>query len=166
MKDPAAPRLSIDSHSSFLNNQRIQKRLIDVDATAIAASTSLTLQSVNAYYSCIEQLYINLADVIPEDKRQKIEEARANYNYIMRLLDSEPLTRNRKTLQVCLQLCKSINYLIISGLQDFDYFFRIGNKQTKGLNNVQWFLGETIFKRRREVTDGRQDEANFSDELQ
>lgn len=132
----------IDSHSSQLNNKRLQFLLIDIDTKANTASTTLRFQEIVKYFNSIEQFYINIKDVIQENANNKIQEIRKHY---YRLHDLIITSRNYQTvtsLNMLLRACRRYNSAVITALQsDLEYFLRTGRRDTKGLLNIPFYDG-------------------------
>ena len=151
--------VSIDSHSSMLNNKRLIGLLMLVDQTAIVASNSLCFGAVKEYYNATEQAYINACQVCdPSLLKDDIEPVRKKYCMLLNLIESNPAYRTKKALELLLSYVKDFNYHLITGLQDMNYFFRTSSKMPKGLKHIGFLAGNGIFTTRREKTEGNENE--------
>lgn len=137
-------RQTIESHSSYLTNKRLQMLMYMIDTLGPAASNSLLPHDIMAYYNAIEQVYINTTELLEEDDFNKCEGLRTRYNKILAIMDEYPQTQNTRTSRLLLSTTKEFNHTLISGLQRREYFFRMATKQPKGLKNMNFF-SQSIF---------------------
>ena len=132
----------IDSHSSFLNNKRVQMLLMEIDRLALVSGRTMLVGDINAYWDSVEQLYLNVSD--PLSNKADIEEVRQSFSSLITLINNDKQYRTRKAIRLMRELAKKFNYLVITGLQQNQYFFRMGIRETKGLKNIKFF-GDGIF---------------------
>ena len=58
-------------------------------------------------------------------------------------------------LKLLVSVVKNFNSLTISGLQKYQYLFRLGIRETKGLKNINFFE-KSIFKSKGEKDEGKE----------
>lgn len=141
---------TIESHSSYLNNKRITVLLFGIDQLALQASSSMHIKSIQAYYNAVEQLYLNVASILSDV--EDIEDTRNKYRLLLQAVESDERFRTAKVLRLMLQLTRQFNFKMTTGLQDREFFFRMGSRQAKGLKNIKFF-DQSIFGSR-----GKKDE--------
>lgn len=131
----------IESHSSGLNNKRIQILLTEIDALALNASNGLHISSIHQYYNAVEQLYLNVKDVFVNKKHvQQIDGVRERYHFVYDLVLNNPSTQHSKSLRYLSRLVRKYNSNIITAMQsDLEYFFRMGIRESKGLMNIKYY---------------------------
>lgn len=115
-----------------------------IDSLALAASSSLSFSTVNAYYNTIEQVYINVASVLKNATIDKIEGLRRKYRKISEIIMDTPKARTIRSLDLLFKIARNYNSEICYGLQEFDYFFRVSSRQPKGLGQIEFF-DQSIF---------------------
>lgn len=151
------PKEKIESHSSLLTNRGIMEEKFSIDQIAIAASNSLHFNHIQAFYNAVEIWYIGIKDILAE--REQLENYRREYSGLMHLLELYPKQfRNKKVLMRMLQVTKQFYSDTISGLQQYEYFFRIGQRNIKGLGNIQFFK-DSIFSTRGKKENGQGEDA-------
>lgn len=130
----------IDSHSSGLNNKRVQMLLIETDQRALAAANTLHYESLKAYSTVLEQLYVNVKDVIiQEGLEADIDATRRKIYKATEMLTLDPRARNSRMLLHLSRILRKFNSQIITALQSFQYFFRLAERDTKGLMNIKFY---------------------------
>ena len=144
----------IESHGSFLTNRRINALFMEVDACALRANRHFHLNSVVAYFSALEQIYINVGDIILDEKVfEAIEEVRGRYYYAEELQNTNKRYHTAKLLLFQLRALRAYNRLLIHGMQkDMEYFFRTGQRQRKGLQKIN-FHQDSIFSTKKRDKD-------------
>lgn len=141
----------IESHGSFLTNRRINALFMEVDACALKANRHFHVSSIVAYFSALEQIYINVEDIILDEKVFKeIEEARKDYYFAETLQNTHTKYHTAKLLLFQLRTLRAYNRLLVHGMQkDMEYFFRTGQRQRKGLQRIN-FHRDSIFSTKRD----------------
>lgn len=132
-------RSTIESHSSFINNKIIGMARVEVNRLALIAANTLYIKNLQAYYNAVEQMYIDVASVLPDESVKEIEDLRKKYNFLIELVEKEETLQSLKALRLILKYTKKIHFTLINGLQERDYWFRIASKPTKGLKNISFF---------------------------
>lgn len=150
----------IESHSSYKNNERIQAILLAIDQAGVAASNSMQFSDMRAYYNVVEQFYFNVRGVLGDDELTNGDLLVKRYYQIIDILDNDQNARTKKALRDILRTIKQLNLLIIDGLHKLDYFFRMGNRQLKGLRNFDQ-ISRSIF-----YTGGDKDDQEMDAETQ
>lgn len=134
--------ISIDSHSSKINNMRIIERFQEADQLGINASNNPSIANIHAYFSVLESIFINVSHVLmanlqPEDKDRML-------GYFSAYRQLHLFAIQRPTLRVAyamLDICKRLNLSLVSGLQQFQFFFRMGQRGKKGLKYIDELYG-------------------------
>ena len=148
-KSPGEPPINrkVESHSSYLTNVEIHRLFGLVDKLAITASNSMHISSINAYYNAVEQTYLNMTGLIPDNDVEDIENMRTMYARILELIESDPRCRTRKAVRSLLKIAREFNFRLRKGPQMQEYFFRMGIKKTKGLDSIRFFNKNSIFSK-------------------
>jgi hypothetical protein len=146
---------TIESHSSLVTNKRVGMIFIEIDRLGLIASNTLHISNINAYYNVVEQLYINIKDVLGDDLIKKCEDERQKYSKVMELVEDDASCRTKKASRLMVNIVKQFNSYIVSGLQKYQYLFRLGIRETKGLKNINFFE-KSIFKNRGEKDEGKE----------
>jgi len=126
----------IDSHSSFINNKRIIEWFAIIDALGLKASNSLHISEISAYYNAIEEMYFNIESVVLEEDRKKFNQIMAVWRKTMAAIDNNPKLRTKKALEFMLNVAKDFKRSVVGELQRGQFFFRVSERNTKGLGNV------------------------------
>lgn len=151
---------TIESHSSYLTNRSVVGWFTLIDYLGFSAANTLQFDKILSYYNSVEQLYLGKAiSVLPDDTRAEIEKIRIAFVRIVDALESNPKIRTRKALKIILDLVKKYNFLLSSGLQDREFFFRMASRQTKGLKNIH-FMTNSIFNTGGDKDGGTTPETN------
>jgi hypothetical protein len=134
--------ISIDSHSSKINNMRIIERFQEADQLGIAASNNPTIGSIHAYFSILDSIFINVSHVLmanlqPDDK-DRLTGYFEEYRYYHMIALKSPTLRIAYAM---LDVCKKLNLALVSGLQQFQFFFRMGQRGKKGLKYIDELYG-------------------------
>lgn len=130
---------TIESHSSYLNNKRLQIILAKIDDTGSLAKRTKHLHHIEQYYNEVEQLYINIASVLVESILKDINKIRAGYEKVKHLIETDEQYRTIRSLEFLLRCAREFNIKVVGGLQNMEYFFRVGSRQKKGLKNITFF---------------------------
>ena len=123
-----------ESHSSAINNKRIIEWFALISQLGLQASNSLQFDSIQAYYNAVEQIYFEVESVV--NKPKPYEQIMRAYRKAIDYLEERPNLRTKKALRYLLNLAKTFNRSVIKELQTGQYFFRVGERATKGLQNV------------------------------
>jgi len=148
------PRSTIESHGSYLTNQRMTLLFAEIDRLALQSANSLSFPTINAYYNAVEQVYLNVTTIL--GNTDEIEKTREKYNRVMNLINSHPKAQTRNAVDLMLKITKQFNHQVVKGLQALDYFFRVGSRQQKGLKNIKFF-DESIFGGKSDNGNGNED---------
>ena len=140
---------TMDSHSSFVNNKRLQMLFMQADSLGQAASNSLHYSAIQAYWNIIERIYtMNFRSIlITEDDQAKHTGDKLVNEYYKKIeeIEEDPTKRTIKTLREILFVVKKLEMLVMMQIQlRFQYFFRFSSRQMKGLENVEMY-DENIF---------------------
>lgn len=130
---------TIDSHSSYLNNKRLIIIFAKIDDCGSLAARTKHFQHIEQYYNEIEQIYINVAKVLNPATTERIGAVRKGYAKVKFLVENDARYQTKRSLEFLLKCAKEFNLQVVSGLQEFEYFFRTGQRQTKGLKNITFF---------------------------
>lgn len=134
------PRNTIESHSSYLTNRSITAWFQLIDYLGFAAANSLRFRDINSYYNALEQIYLGrIVKILPDDTVEEIEKIRVSYNKLLSFLEQNPKARSMGALKLLLEFAKKFNFCVAGGLQDREFFFRMGSKQQKGLGKIKFF---------------------------
>lgn len=137
--------ISIDSHSSKINNARIIHRFALADEYNVIASKQPDLPNIHAYFSELDCIFVNVGSVLlgalqPDSSKVLLDKLHA-YKLLYKSCLIEPTTR--KCLML-LELAKQFNMLMTSGLQELQFFFRMGQRGKKGLRYIdELYKGKT-----------------------
>lgn len=139
----------LDSHASFMTNRAVNLFKMQIDVLALQAANTLHYNHINAFYNAVEVWYISLKDLMKdtEDKnyRTQIEKTRTFYKALQEKINTDARFRTRRGLQHLFNLAQEFYSLIISGMQEYQYFFRLSNISHKGLGKIH-FISDSIFK--------------------
>jgi hypothetical protein len=129
--------ISIDSHSSKINNARIIHRFALADEYNVVASKEPNLPNVHAYFSELDCIFVNVGSVLigalqPDSLKALLDKIHA---YKKLYVDTQQRPTARKCYEL-LELAKQFNMLMTSGLQDLQFFFRMGQRGKKGLRYI------------------------------
>ena len=135
-----------DSHSSGVNNKRLQYLLFDIDNKSKVAHESLNFYAIQSYLHSIEQFYINVREIYTPKEVEESDYLWNRCNKIIEIIEYNPKCRTKKALKDLLNTTKLFNLSVINSLHTKNYFIRMGKKQIKGLNNIMKSK-ESIFTR-------------------
>lgn len=131
-----------------------------IDELAMNASNSMHYKSVRSFYNAVEIWYIGVKDILKDEIIAKIKLLRKEYETLDTLIFKYPKQfQNHKVLSRMLKITKDIYSEIISDLQRYEYFFRVGTHQQKGLGKIDF--GDSIFSKKMGEVDNefqREDE--------
>lgn len=127
----------IESHSSYLNNQRLQILFLEADKLALNASRTMHFNDIAAYYETVEHIYLCI-EMLVVDKAD-VEKIRENYAKVTHWIDTDPNCRTRKSLLLMLQYTKLFFNKLHAELQRYEFWFRINISQPKGLKNIRFY---------------------------
>lgn len=130
---------TIESHSSYLNNKRLQIILAKIDDCGSSATRSKHYHDIEQYFNEVTQLYINIAPILLPEGADKILKIRNAYAKVKALVENDPRYQTKQSLDFLLKCARELNLLLIEGLQNMEYFFRIGQRTKKGLKNISFF---------------------------
>ena len=134
--------ISIDSHSSKINNMRIIERFQEADQLGIKANNDPTIANIHAYFTLLESIFINIGHVLMVNLQQGDKDKLTGYFDAYRNLHIQGLQRpTLRTAYAMLEMCKKLNFALVSGLQQFQFFFRMGQRGKKGLKYVDELFG-------------------------
>ena len=118
--------------------------LFNIDQLAPIASNTLHFNNINAYFNAVKQLYMNVKSILDKNDVEYADQAVKGYFDLVEEIDEKPKKRTKKSLRKLLRFTEEFNFTIMNGLHRFDYFFRVGSRQNKGLTNVN-FHTDSIF---------------------
>lgn len=129
--------ISIDSHSSKINNARIIHRFALADEYNVVASKEPNLPNIHAYFSELDCIFVNVGSVLmgalqPESLNALLDKI---HSYKKLYVETMQRPTPRKCYQL-LELAKQFNMLMTSGLQEMQFFFRMGQRGKKGLRYI------------------------------
>ena len=129
--------ISIDSHSSKINNARIIHRFALADEYNVTAANNPTIPNIHAYFNELDCIFINVGSVLINSLSEKtymliVQKIHA-YKRLYRICLAQP--NMRRTLDL-MELAKQFNFLLTSSLQDLQFFFRMGQRGKKGLRYI------------------------------
>jgi hypothetical protein len=127
----------IESHSSYLNNQRLNILFLEADKLALECGKSMHITAVTAYYEAVEHIYLCIEKIVQD--KEAIDDIRKKYARILYFIESDPTCRTRKALVMLNQFTKQFFSQLHGELQRYEFFFRISISQPKGLNNIRFF---------------------------
>lgn len=142
-----ADNRKIESHSSLLTNRGVMGQKFYIDELAMHASNSMHYSKIREFYNAVEVWYMGIKDILDENVIERIKKSREEYETLARLVFKYPKQfQNYKVLQQMLNRTKEIYSEIISDLQRYEYFFRVGTRQQKGLGKIDF--GDSIFRKK------------------
>jgi hypothetical protein len=129
--------ISIDSHSSKINNARIIHRFALADEYNVIASKEPNLPNIHAYFSELDCIFVNVGSVLmgalqPESLKALLDKI---HSYKKLYVEAMQYPTARKCYEL-LELAKQFNMLMTSGLQEMQFFFRMGQRGKKGLRYI------------------------------
>jgi len=134
----------IDSHSSQINNKRLQMLFFNIDQSAPLANNTLHFSMINSYFNNVKQLYMNVKSILSKEEYEKCDEKMDEYYALVNLIETQPVKRTKSNLRKLIRITEEFNFNIMNNLHQFDYFFRMGNRQPKGLTKME-FNTENVF---------------------
>lgn len=142
IRPPTAGSKKFESHASFQTNMRMTILFGTVDMLGPRAWQSMKLQDIQAYFQQVNQIFKNVKDVL--DTALQADSCRKKYMQLFELANTDPRYRGHKSLRMLLELTDEMFSQIVTGMQRWSYFYRIGSHQKKGLKNIRFF-DDTIF---------------------
>lgn len=157
---------TMDSHSSYINNRRLQILFMQADSLGQIASNGLKFQDIQSYWYIVERIYAMNFRSIMEDKKKECDDVVNKYYMLVNRIEDDPNIRTKKTLRNLLLIVKKLDMLVMDFIQTrFQYFFRFSTRQVKGLENTDLF-NENIFSTKKSYKDEDQGETKNTDEGQ
>jgi len=153
-------RDTIDSHSSQINNKRLQMLFFNIDQLAPLANNSLHFNLIHAYFNSVKQLYMNVKSILGESERKNADKQVTEYYDLITEIEENPKLRTKSSLRKLITITEEFNFIIMNSLHAFDYFFRVGSRQQKGLTNIN-FHSENVFSASK---GGSEDENQIKEE--
>jgi hypothetical protein len=139
----------LDSHASYMTNRAVNLFKMQIDVLALQAANSLHYNHINSFYNAVEVWYLSLKDLMKDtdekNYRTQIENIRKMYKALQEKINTDGRFRTRRSLQLLFNLAQEFYSLIISGMQEYQYFFRLSNISHKGLGKIH-FISDSIFK--------------------
>lgn len=136
-KDKANARKIVESHSSMRNNDRLQALLFGIDKASIEACRKMEYPSISEYWIILQQFYINVKDVLHDEVREACKGLIWNYHRLnAKIIGGD---RTMTNLNRLLLITQELNAKVITGLQAYQFFFRIGNRSPKGFKHSTFF---------------------------
>lgn len=126
-----------ESHASWMTNNRIGLLFAQVDLLGPRAWSSMRLADIQAYFHTVNQIFKNVKDVLQNS--DEVMTFKNKYDYLVELVNTDERFRSMRSLQALLKLTDEMYSLIVTGMQSWEYFFRVGTYQKKGLKNIRFF---------------------------
>lgn len=148
-------RKVVESHSSQITNQRIGDIKEKVWQIGLAASsTKPDPKEVLAYYSALEQYWLEVPGIIDDTDYEQIKKYMKDCNWYastIRVTNHISLA----DLENFLQKCKALQSMLNMSLQRKAYFFKVGKPQPKGIDQALAIFKEGKWEEEApEVEDG------------
>ena len=137
-------KYKIDSHSSMGNNYLILKIRAECIKRSLAAADSMHINDIVRYYNSVEELMNNVADILREEDIEEIKKYRSKFEELQRKISESAKYRTVRTAKTMYDLSKAYFRTLMSGLQRYQFWFRISQKAPKGLTKTL-FLNESVF---------------------
>ena len=125
----------IASHSSALTNLRISKVLEKIDAWKEESWARPNVPNIQRYFANIYSLFDNVFMLLHEEELSEIKDNFAAFWKIFNGLAD----RKNENIRSCFALlfcCDEINRVLRVGLQKYEYFFRIGTREPKKIEEA------------------------------
>lgn len=114
---------------------------MEIDRLGLMASNTLHINNICIFFNATEQWYITIKDVIDNSHTEPFRKA---YTKLLEQIELDRSLQNRRALKVLLGLAKQFYSEIVTELQSYDFFFRMGTHNPKGLRNISLF-NDSIF---------------------
>lgn len=125
----------IYSHSSMLTNRRMDFMFQEADVWNYNAFCDPTVDNLKHYFSIVRTIYDRVYTLFDEQQNNKLIEIRNAFLNIYLTFDPEKMTPEQQTEAVFTMffITEYFDQLIHAYLQKKKYFFRVGEKDIKGL---------------------------------
>jgi len=129
----------IDSHSSMKNNQVINDLRVECIRRSLMASSSMHITDIGLYYQAVQEFFNNTADVLPDVNVKNVVECMKRYQTLSEKVETDKRYRNLKVTKELFSISQEFFRQIINGLQKYQFWFRVGKRQQKGLTSLSFF---------------------------
>jgi len=143
-----------ESHASWKTNERIGILFAQADVLAPKAWSTRRISDIQYYFHTVNQIFKNVKDVL--SNAEEVNKCKNKYEYLIGLVNSDERFRSLPAIEYLLKLTDEMYSQIVSGMQAWEYFFRVGSYQKKGLKNIR-FCDDSIFSGGIENGTGRVD---------
>lgn len=130
-----------ESHASWIVNNRLNVMFALVDTLGPRAWMTMKVSDIQTYFFNVKQIFVNVKDVL--DTAEDADKHRLKFEQLLGLINKGPEYRSMATLQEMLRQTDEMYSQIVTGLQSWGYFFRVGSYQKKGLKHINF--AQTIF---------------------
>ena len=132
-------RKEIESHSSSLTNIRINEHFKLINSAELNATGVYkpTVQDAIAYHSVLLTLYMETSNLmqVNDEIKVKVEKLVKKGEEQMREMKSkDPKTVIQQDVEESITNSKQLRFVLQQGLQNLNYFFRIGKHDPKGIS--------------------------------
>lgn len=131
-----------ESHASWMTNNRVGLLFAKVDELSPRAWSTMRFNDIQNYYHHVNQIFKSVKDVLTN--AEDVQSYRIKYEQLVDMLNSNEEARTMRALTTMLKLTDEMFSLIVTGMQAWEYFFRVGSYQKKGFKNIKFF-DDSIF---------------------
>ena len=148
----------IESHSSGLFNKRIDEIIRYVNNAELEANNAMppSIQHAIAYHSSLMTLWQETNQAYKDDKSindkvtRCVDMGEKCANYLKRDATSEKPTATMYDVVWLIQNCKMLRFQIYQGLHNLKYFFRIGQRDPKGILETLALFKQSDWKEKKD----------------
>ena len=128
--------INLESHLSYNTNKIISELIQEIILYGYYASDYLTLDHINSYYNRVNQLYILTTGIHTIRTRTKVIKVKELILENLKLFVKNQNLRTHLNLLIFLNMIKKFHFLIITGLQEKQFFFRIMKNKKEDIEEV------------------------------
>ena len=139
-------REQVESHSSSLFNQRVDKSIMSINQIDYEANNAmpLTLQHIISYFAALKILFVETSQAYYKsqnvDFKEKIEEYITKvYKDLRKIKLSQQCTVQE--LDELLDYCNQLRHMMQTGLHNVSYFFRFAKYEPKSIKDTLKLFG-------------------------
>lgn len=152
---------AFDSHSSQLTNVEFHKLHLEIDSAGIIAANTLHFSNIQKYYNSANILYIRVKPLLNDNSINMCENIRFRYNQLIEIAERNRRCQGKKLLRDMLNCCNGFFEQIVAGLQNYQYYIRVGIQERKGLKSI---FGEKFSFEDSGSEENEDDEEDYGDE--
>lgn len=153
-------RTEIESHSSYLTNQRVSKifdilNMLSMDVSSSKLNPELSMQFFGATLTLFNETHYVYTQKENAEIKQEIDNCLKEANIINTTFQYTEKFGREEVINLN-QLCFRARYLMTTGLQNLKYFLRLAKQEPKGIDAALKIFKLDIWKKR-ELRKGKEE---------